>query len=143
MADKGIKKVVIPKATLPDVSSENEYLVRYRIVSEDRNRVSGWSPVFTLKAKAVSPLNPNNVVYSINNRVISITWEDQEGRERYDIFTKFDGGQYQYHKTVTGNSHTIISQGTTSFQFAIQVPSISKEKSPELEIYQSSVISLV
>lgn len=143
MADRGIKKVIIPKNSLPNVTADNTYLVRYRIVSEDRNRVSGWSPVFKLAGRPANPLNPDNVIYSRNDRVISLTWLDNDARPRYDIFVKIDGGQYQYHGTATATSYTIITQGGSSFQFAIQAASISKEKKEDLEIYESQVISLV
>lgn len=145
MADRGIRKVTVVKNSLPDVLSSNQYLVRYRIVSEDRNRVSGWSPIFVLNAKTPSSIPENNVTYSVNNRIISLAWTDPEARPRYDIFIKFDGvSSYSYHKTVTSTNHTVVADpANTSFQFAIQVSGISKVKSSELEIYESSVISLV
>lgn len=144
MSDNNIKKVIIPKASLPDTTAENKYLVRYRIVSEDRNRVSGWSPIFLLDASEPVDLGESNVTYSINNRVISLAWQDNQGRPRYDIFVKFDGQEeYEYHGTATSTSYTLISQGVVSFQFAIQVSSILKVKSPQLEIYESDPISLI
>lgn len=59
MADPGIKKLIIPKEDWPPVQFEkiyNEetqeyeigelfYNFRYRVVSEDRNRYSHWSPI--------------------------------------------------------------------------------------------------
>lgn len=47
MADKGTKKAVILSANLPEpLTPSGQYLVRYRIVSEDRNRRSHWSPIY-------------------------------------------------------------------------------------------------
>ena len=47
MADAGIKKYRQSPANLPPISSVDEgYTIRYRIISEDRNRVSHWSPVY-------------------------------------------------------------------------------------------------
>jgi hypothetical protein len=47
MPDAGIKKVTIFKNELPAVNANNvSYSVRYRIVSEDKNRFSAWSPIF-------------------------------------------------------------------------------------------------
>jgi hypothetical protein len=144
MTDRGIKKVIIPNNTLPSVTEDNRYLIRYRIVSEDRNRVSGWSPVFALDANSPSVLLDNDVTYSINNRIISIAWEDQESRNSYDIFVKFDNAaSYSYHGTANSQSYTILSQGTESFQFVIQVSSMSKQRNTVIQLYESSVISLV
>lgn len=41
------KKIVIPKEQLPNlIAGETLCFLRFRIVSEDRNRVSAWTPVF-------------------------------------------------------------------------------------------------
>lgn len=140
MADQGIKKVIIPKNSLPAVTNENKHLIRYRIVTEDRNRVSGWSPVFQLNAKPVQTVDAD---WSINGRVITLVWGDEESRPQYDVFVKFDNNEYLYHGTSAIHTYSFISTGTTSFQFAIQVSGISKTRSQSLEIYESSVISLV
>ena len=143
MADRGIKKVVIPKSTLPSVTSDNKYFVRYRIVSQDKNRVSAWSPTFELNAITPTPLLASNVTSSINNKLVNIAWIDPELRNNYDIFIKSDSGAYAYYGTVTGQSYSFLTNATTSIQFAIQISSISKEKSETIEIYESGVISLV
>lgn len=140
MPDSGIKKVIIPKSSLPSVTESNQYLVRYRIVTEDRNRVSGWSPVFVLNAKQSQEVDAD---WSISGRVISLVWEDEETRPSYDVFTKFDGGDYFYHGSPTTHTYSIISQGTESFSFIIQISSISKTISQDLKIYESPEISLV
>lgn len=52
------KKVTIPAKDLPAPTTDNTYLVRYRIISDDRNRISQWSPIYTIPVpyitKAVS-----------------------------------------------------------------------------------------
>ena len=140
MPDNGIKKVVVPKSSLPDVTKDNKYLIRYRIVTEDKNRVSGWSPVFSLNAKEPENIN---VEYVIDGRIISMVWEDLEPKPGYDIFVKFDGGQYMYHGSTRSKAYTLISQGLDSFSFIIQVSSISKTVSEVLKIFESTEISLV
>ena len=46
MVDAGIKKVIIKKASLPALDSDKVgYVFKYRIVSEDKNRTSQWSPI--------------------------------------------------------------------------------------------------
>jgi hypothetical protein len=49
MADTNIKKVTIPISSLPYVDIDSAglfYNVRYRIISEDKNRVSHWSKIY-------------------------------------------------------------------------------------------------
>jgi hypothetical protein len=47
------KKVIIEKGDLPPLSPNGEYLIRYRIISEDKNRTSHWSPIHTLDSRQV------------------------------------------------------------------------------------------
>jgi hypothetical protein len=143
-SDKNIKKIKILNKLLPDPTAQNKYLVRFRIVSEDRNRTSSYSPIFLLDASEPKKLNKDKVSYSVNNKIISLAWQDNENRSRYDIFIKFDQQlSYEYHGSTTSTNYTIINQTANSFRFAIQVSNISKSKSSQLEIYESSVISLV
>lgn len=89
MADAGIKKVVILKKDLPNYVGDNEslsYKVRYRVVSEDKNRVSHWSPIYSLGDTSTGdetgfdPANPNttsiphNVIINKSNHTVSISW---------------------------------------------------------------------
>lgn len=61
MARSGIQKAEIVKSELPDldVLPDNTagYYVRYRIVSEDRNLISHWSPVY-----AVTDTSPGDAI---------------------------------------------------------------------------------
>lgn len=42
--EEQIKKVIVPIEELPALADGEQYFVRYRIVSEDQNRTSSWSP---------------------------------------------------------------------------------------------------
>lgn len=48
------KKVTIPVKDLPAMLSTGKQLVRYRVVSEDKNRISAWSPVYSISIPAVT-----------------------------------------------------------------------------------------
>ena len=51
MVDQNIKKVRILKKDLPNYVGNNDelfYQMRYRVVSEDKNRSSHWSPIHKL-----------------------------------------------------------------------------------------------
>jgi hypothetical protein len=43
-----IQEVSVSELELPELAPGEQYLVRYRIVSEDRNRSSAWSPITRL-----------------------------------------------------------------------------------------------
>lgn len=52
MADN--KKVSIPLSSLPPMTTDNKYLVRYRIVSDDKNRTSQWSPTYKINVPYIT-----------------------------------------------------------------------------------------
>lgn len=55
MADKGIKNVVVPLSMLPYIGGDESYYVRYRIVSDDKNKSSHWSQVVAVPQAANIP----------------------------------------------------------------------------------------
>jgi hypothetical protein len=140
VATPGIKNVVVSSQDLPAVNSNNEYIVRYRIVSDDKNRYSQWSPMFLVQGNDVTEVDADA---SVSGRVISIVWSDPEPRAGYDVFVKFDSGNYFYHGRSSTTNYSLISQGTTSFKFLIQVESMDKQVNESIKIYESEVIPLV
>jgi hypothetical protein len=89
MPDKNIKKVVIKKTDLPNPIGDTttlEYNIRYRIISEDQNRFSHWSPISTLSVNNTNTetgFNPNdiagtsiphNITINKPDHVASISW---------------------------------------------------------------------
>ena len=87
MADPGIKKVRIPKNQLPPVGDDNEHLIRYRVVSDDKNRASHWSPIFIVPAQDTEEVS-GELIYT--GGILIAVWGDELNRPSYDIFVKFD-----------------------------------------------------
>jgi hypothetical protein len=137
MADSGIKKVLIPKAQLPSVSQDNKYTVRFRIVSEDRNRFSEWSQKFVVDGSPISTVTSD---HSVSGKIITIVWQDPNPRSAYDIFVKLDNNPYVYHGTSTSTSYVFMNQAVSTLRYAIQVQGIGREYNPSLVIYQSNPI---
>lgn len=74
MADANIKKVRIPFSDLPPINSITEgYSVRYRILSEDKNRASHWSPVYLIQPDYT--YISNNIEFNSGNQIANITWD--------------------------------------------------------------------
>lgn len=87
MADANIKKVVIVNSALPLISADSDglfYDLRYRIVSEDKNRLSHWAPIkrinmpTTTDADLPYTVAPRINIYSVNidggGKSITSTW---------------------------------------------------------------------
>jgi hypothetical protein len=146
MPGSGPRKAIVPKNDLPPLikfrNDEYGYLTRYRIISEDRNRFSAWSPIIAVPAFDEQN-RPGQVVGNINivgNSVI-IVWDDEIDRPRYDVFIKFDDGEYFYHGTSPIHTYSIINTvGADEISAAIQIESINKERSDVLTICEVSSI---
>ena len=67
MDDAGIKKLIIPKNQLPPVNDDNEYVLRYRIISDDKNRSSHYSPIFSVPAVNIESVSGTLFKKSLNS----------------------------------------------------------------------------
>jgi hypothetical protein len=144
MADTGIKKVTIKKEEFPPLAKleENVYghFLRYRILSQDRNRFSHWSEIAGLPVfSADSPPPQVDGALNFTDSSIAIVWDDEVNRPKYDIFVRFDDGDFFYHGTSPIHTYLILREvGFTSVDVAIQVESIVKERSEVLTICELS-----
>ena len=136
-----IKKAIILKSSLPAINSNTSgYAVRYRIVSEDKNRTSHWSPIVDTNSVQFQSVSG---ALSITSTIITAVWGDELNRPAYDIFVKFDSGAFVYHGTSTVHSYSFLKTGTTSVHVKVQVASSVKEVKTALVIFDSGIGSLV
>ena len=144
MADSGIKKVIIPKEKLGTILASNEYVVRYRVVSEDKNRSSYWSPNYIVLS---NPINPSEGDVNITNNTISVTWEAQE-YQAFDVFVGFNNLEPTWHASTATNTYQFIKSGVLPVRVVVQIKSIgnlnngafSKVLNSDLEIYDSGQV---
>jgi hypothetical protein len=74
MADSGIKKYRQQYSNLPPISAETQgYSVRYRILSEDKNRTSHWSPIYVLVPNYTYVSGTKE--FSHNSNISNFTWD--------------------------------------------------------------------
>jgi hypothetical protein len=136
-----VKKAIIQKESLPPVDSESAgYVVRYRIISEDKNRTSHWSPTFVTNAVPVESVSG---ALSITSSIITAVWGDELNRPAYDVFVKFDSGSFFYHGTTPIHTYQFLNTGTTSVHVKVQIASSIKEVKAGLVIFDSGLESLV
>ena len=141
MADANIKKTRILKSALPPVDSETlKYNTRYRVISEDKNRTSHWSPIYNS--------NGTNIIgtsgaLSITEEIITAVWGDENFHPGYDIFVSFDSGAFFWHGTSSVHSYSFLNEGTTTVRVKIQLVSSKKEIKAGLGIFDSGSQSLI
>lgn len=142
---RGQQKVRVSKSDLPEVSRLSDgsygYVVRYRIISEDQNRFSHWSPIREITMSEVTRVDGD---VAVSGSIIQVVWGDEEDRPNYDVFVSFDGGEYIYHGTTPTHQYSLLAPYDALFvQVAVQVASAEKEKAEFLEIFESAQIDLV
>lgn len=115
MVDFGIKKAKIKQENLPTINVNQEgYTLKYRIVSDDKNRTSQWSPVVTLQPDYtyVSGTSSFNKAGSVGTLVwdsVSIQKDGNEIRKahEFDIWLQWDrsdNGDWLYKQRIDGGS---------------------------------------
>jgi hypothetical protein len=142
MSDKGIKNVIVKKELLGKVTSSNSRVVRFRIVSEDKNRKSAWSKIFITGSEAF--VAGPGVVNALGNPIL-VNWSTSQTSVQipYDVFIGFDGSGPEYVETALSKSYSFIKTGTESVRVVIQISSINPRLSDSLEVYDSGTVSLV
>jgi hypothetical protein len=140
MPDVGIKRVIIPHSELPPLDSDTEsYNVRYRIVSDDKNRTSHWSQINIIEVNPFSEVDGDLIILS---NTIQAVWGDENSRPKYDVFVSFDGNDFIYHGTSAVHSYSFLNLATATIRVAVQVESSKKEYKESLVIYDSGTESL-
>jgi hypothetical protein len=131
MADAGIKKTRIKREDLPSINTDVEgYVLRYRILSEDKNRSSHWSPVETLlpgytftsgsinhnKAGSISTVAWNAVTINKDSNYVATAHE-------YDVWVRWDrndNGDWVYRSRIDNTSISLLSPTTYTIGGVVQ-----------------------
>lgn len=146
MAESTIKKVIIKKEDLPAFNgTTQEYSVRYRIVSEDKNRYSHWSPYYYLPVQTISQVQCSVVV---TNKVVNMVWQQPSGLaiKQYDIYFKTGTGPsavWEYMaSTTTTQFSTLIANTVSTLTVAVQLPTYPRAYSSNAAIFTSAPLAV-
>lgn len=140
-------KVIIPKKDLPPISAnDNGYNIRLRLISQDRNRSSFWTPLYSVSAQASASVT--GIVHVVNvgggQKIINVVWSDTSANKEEDIFVAWtpppDPTQtWTYIATTTFNNYTIIPPPTaTSFLLTIQNSTYPKQYNATYAIFTTT-----
>jgi hypothetical protein len=133
---EAIKKGKVSKDNLPAInSSTGEYSVRYRIISEDKNRVSAWSQIFQVDPDYT--YLPGKLNLASSSGATTVSWDSVDIKigtniiskaKDYDIWTKWskaDGlGDWKYLERVSTTSITLPTPDT------FYIGGVDQESSP-------------
>lgn len=131
----------VSRNSLPINSDTGEYIFRYRIVSDDRNRFSAWSPQYRLQAPTIAQILAANNTTSLptpsftvqtgsdGSKVATISWNVPSFMadvEKYDVFIKWGSATtWEFFKTVSAGSFAIVKPSTqTATTISIKIQSV-------------------
>lgn len=166
MSNSKIKKVVISRENLPSLGFVNgKYNIRYRLISEDRNRISHWSPIYEIpllntvdltKTKGTTTVTKDSV-----NKITSIRsiWTPPADLKTntFDVYYRLSKSSqtlsdtpYIYAHGISSTSYDlVVSTDETAdgyagqFQIIIQISTDDKTIQPAAKIYDSGQQNLV
>lgn len=124
MADANIKKVTIYKNELPAVNANTvSYSIRYRVISEDRNRFSAWSPIVDLAAQTISLLDYSISVVNASS-LVTVAWNPKPelGIANYDVFVRWIGNGTDNTTNYPWAYVTTTSNNNYLFAFPASIP---------------------
>jgi len=135
MADSGIKKAIILNNELPAINPEtNGYEVRYRVVSEDKNRASHWSPSFVVDSGFT--YEPGLISFNKNGSIAVFSWDvvtiNKNSKYVWVKWDRGDGGDWIYKQRIDGTGISFPIPSTYSIN-GIEQPSQPNKVS--LEVY--------
>jgi hypothetical protein len=138
------KKIVIPKGQLPSPTSDNSFLIKYRLIA-DRTKASDWSTTEVVKNVSVasSAIVPS---YSSTTKILSVVWQPSNAN-LYDVFVKYGSSEtFTYAgSTMATNYSIIVPEANWSSTAVVRVQSntSSHEISNSLLVALTSTINLV
>lgn len=123
-----IKKARFASELLPAISSATGgYIFRFRVLSQDKNRKSAWSPTYSIVP--VYDYVTGEIGHFSSGNILSISWEpakifisgnfvrDVAG---YDVWISWNNGTFEYKTTTSSTSYNIaLPSGTTSYSAKI------------------------
>jgi hypothetical protein len=150
-------KLIIPVNDLPAPSMTNStYEVRYRVTSEDKNRVSAWTPIFTIDPELQYFVDGDISLLYTDVGAVSASWDSVSIMKNvdgtltevakvgeFDIWIRWAGstgtnpGDWIYQGRIASNSISVtvpplytygVSSTAVPLYFYIEVYRPSKEK---------------
>jgi hypothetical protein len=131
MSKEVIKKARILESRLPAINSVTEgYEVRYRVISEDKNRTSHWSPIFLVQPEFTYV--PGTIHHTKAGDVSTVAWNSVEIKKgsilikeamTYDVWVRWDrgdSGDWQYRSRVDTSSISLITPATYTKNSVVQ-----------------------
>lgn len=140
------------------------YNIRYRLISEDRNRISPWSKVYNLKVPYIDVISEYSMVINNSHDLVTLTWNLDKVPETlyFDVWVRWVGNHaesnypWQYDATVNSNQYSLVfpasipdpvaggTEAPKKIRVAVQRATFPKEKenyptSSEITVFETAL----
>jgi hypothetical protein len=144
------KKVIIKQSDLPPINSDtNSHVIRFRIVSDDGNRSSHWSPIYSVDPVAISKITAYSSSHTASSATVTWTIPVSLQDVKLDVYLRLSGQAnadnttafpWTYAGTTSGTSFTanipanitnLVTSGsvaTKHYHFAVQLQNSPRMK---------------
>ena len=143
-----IKKAIFSGNSLPAITSNSKYFVRYRMVSEDGSSKSQWSSIYELDGNTVQdflgtvdPADTLSATVSADSAYVLLQWEpigsSVNKSSVFDVYAQWTtstiepdpwlASSYEYVATISSNNFSIkIPPAKTYGSFIVQISTQDK-----------------
>lgn len=144
MADEVVKRITVPRSQIESLSSTGIYLLRYRVVSEDRTRASHWSQIYSLDGGKLYKDSLNNS-YTSNiisliqeSNGISVAWgrEKTLGINNYDVYVRYDDSTTSAWNGATNTTATELTGFVANLSTGTNTVTLSTGNTENIKVGQ-------
>jgi hypothetical protein len=130
-----VARITIPVEQLPAPDKNGNHNIQFRVISEDRNKASAWSTLYTIKSIGqYRPLQSDDDL-TVSDSDVSVVWDTPTTYNYHpslasasvnhnhsirfkkhptDIFVKWDSLNFEYHERTDQDSISITIPETAS-----------------------------
>lgn len=157
-------KFTVPVEHLPPPNADGNHLFRFRIVSEDRNRLSQYSTLYVISSKGQTYPLQTTAQLSQSASVVNVYWEtpsiynigasavgasvlhNHQSEWKIhpsDIFISWDSGSFEYFGRSNDSEIAIIKRpGAATIRVIGQAANYPPTRSDRFKIFDTGTVSL-
>lgn len=154
----------VPVENLPNPNINGRHLFRFRVLSEDRNRQSQYSPLFTVESRGQIWPEETQATLSISASVVGVYWVTPS---IYNIGASANGSQVQHNhesewrvhdadlfvgwnnetpsyfgRSIVSEAFFSIPEGATNVRIIGQVANYPPTRKNLFQIFDTGIVSL-
>jgi hypothetical protein len=132
-------RIILKAENFTQVYLDGSNQFRYRIITDDRNKWSHWSPVVNIKRPGISgEIVADLYNFSKTSTSMSVFWKPTILTSEYDLFVSYNTADDPEFYTRTNNTFIIIPippTGANQVEVVVQLASYPIELNSDLEYF--------